>query len=169
MVTKMVRTSSRMRAFSLQSTSASSRWRSRGRITSPQNLRQMRSKETTKPQGAWAKRWVDPVHESEGHDIDGLAECRIGEGHLYNGMMSLYADNGIEYAVDDISGSLLDPAAVHEGRSTEMGFFEKLKVYDRVPREEQRQTGGKVIGTKWIDVNKGDADHPNIRCRLVGK
>ena len=46
--------------------------------------------------------------------------------------------------------------------------FEKMKVYDRVPREEQRQTDGKVIGTKWIDVNKGDVDHPNIRCRLVG-
>ena len=132
-------------------------------------FRKLRPNETMKPQGTWPKHWVDPVHESEGHDIDGLAECRIGEGHLYNGMMSLYADNGIEYAVDDISGSLLDPAAVHEGRTTEMGFFEKLKVYDRVPREEQKRTGGKVIGTKWIDVNKGDVDHPNIRCRLVGK
>ena len=83
-------------------------------------------------------------------------------------MMALYAENGTEYAVDDISGALLDPAAVHEGRATEMGFFDKLGVYDRVPREEQRRTGGKIIGTKWI-VNKGDVDNPNIRCRLVGK
>ena len=50
-----------------------------------------------------------------------------------------------------------------------MGFFDKLGVYDRVPREEQQRTGGKIIGTKWIDVNKGDVDNPNIRCRLVGK
>ena len=26
-----------------------------------------------------------------------------------------------------------------------------------------------MIGTKWIDVNKGDFDNPRIRCRLVGK
>ena len=50
-----------------------------------------------------------------------------------------------------------------------MKFFNGMRVYDRVPRDEQRQTGGKVIGTKWIDVNKGDIDRPNIRCRLVGK
>ena len=31
------------------------------------------------------------------------------------------------------------------------------------------KTGGNIIGTKWIDVSKGDMDKPNIRCRLVGK
>ena len=33
----------------------------------------------------------------------------------------------------------------------EMGFFETMGVYDRVPRSEQRETGGKIIGTQWID------------------
>ena len=50
-----------------------------------------------------------------------------------------------------------------------MSFFESMRVYDRVPRSEQAATGGKIIGTKWIDVNKGDFDNPRIRCRLVGK
>ena len=58
---------------------------------------------------------------------------------------------------------------VHEGRTVEMKFFDGMRVYDRVPRSEQQETGGKIIGTKWIDVNKGNIDHPNIRCRLVGK
>ena len=84
-------------------------------------------------------------------------------------LSALYAENGIYYAVDDISGALLDPKLVHEGRATEMKCFNGMRVYDRVPRDEQRRTGGKVIGTKWIDVNKGDLDRPNIRCRLVGK
>jgi hypothetical protein len=44
-----------------------------------------------------------------------------------------------------------------------------MGVYDRVPRSEQRESGGKIIGTKWIDVNKGDFDNPKIRSRLVGK
>ena len=50
-----------------------------------------------------------------------------------------------------------------------MKLFNGMGVYDRVPRDEQRRTGGKVIGTKWINVNKGDIDRPNIRCGLVGK
>ena len=27
----------------------------------------------------------------------------------------------------------------------------------------------KVISTKWLDVNKGDARCPNLRARLVGR
>ena len=50
-----------------------------------------------------------------------------------------------------------------------MAFFEGMGVYERVPRSEQTQTGEKIIGTKWIDANKGDFDNPRIRCRLVGK
>ena len=84
-------------------------------------------------------------------------------------MSTLYVESGIEYAVDDVSGALLDPKLVHEGRGVEMKFFEGMHVYDRVPRKEQSETGGKIIGTKRIDVNKGDIDNPNIRCRLVGK
>ena len=75
-------------------------------------------------------------------------------------MSALYAQNGIEYAVDDVSGALLDPAMVHAGRATGMDFFNGMKVYVRVPREKQLKTGGKMIGTKWIDVNKSDIDKP---------
>ena len=25
------------------------------------------------------------------------------------------------------------------------------------------------MGTKWVDVNKGTAENPNIRCRLVAR
>ena len=27
----------------------------------------------------------------------------------------------------------------------------------------------KIIGTMWIDTNKGDIDNPEARCRLIGK
>ena len=29
--------------------------------------------------------------------------------------------------------------------------------------------GWKVIQTRWIDINKGDRDHPNYRSRLAAK
>ena len=83
--------------------------------------------------------------------------------------MLFFSENSIECAVDDVSGALLDPTMVHAGRAAEMECFDGMEVYDRVPREEQLKTGGTIIGTTWIDVNKGDIDKPNIRCRIVGK
>ena len=44
-----------------------------------------------------------------------------------------------------------------------------MNVYDRVSRAGQAKTGGRTIGTKWIYVNKGDIDNPDIICRRVGK
>ena len=40
----------------------------------------------------------------------------------------------------------------------------------KVPEEEcWRNTGNKPIGTRWVDVNKGDDEHPEYRSRLVAK
>ena len=41
-------------------------------------------------------------------------------------MSALYAQNGIEYAVDDVSGAMLDPKMVHDGRAVEMKFFDGM-------------------------------------------
>ena len=82
---------------------------------------------------------------------------------------AIYVQHEVEYASDDISGAWLDPVLVRERHDVEMAFFDGMGVYERVPRSEQTQTGGKIIGTKWIDVNNGDFVNPRIRCRLVDK
>ena len=84
-------------------------------------------------------------------------------------LYSLYVQNGVEEASDDVSGAYLDPALVKAGRILEMNYFRDMKVYERVPRTHLATTGGKIIGTMRIDTNNGDADHPNVRCRLAGK
>ena len=38
-----------------------------------------------------------------------------------------------------------------------------------MPRSHQKQHGGKIIGTRWVDVSKGDVETPNCRSRLVGR
>ena len=50
-----------------------------------------------------------------------------------------------------------------------MEYFNNMGVYERVPKSHQVQTGGIIIGTRWVDVNKGDAADPNYRSRLVGR
>ena len=87
-----------------------------------------------------------------------------------NGELSaLYISEGIQQAVDDVSGAVLDPRLVGEARALEMKFFNDMRVYDNVPQAEMLARRGKIIKTRWIGVNKGDAAHPNYRSRFVGK
>ena len=62
---------------------------------------------------------------------------------LLNEVNALYVQHGIETAVDDVSGSWLDPAIVKRGHDVEMTFFEKVQVYERVPRSDQLKTQGR--------------------------
>jgi len=54
-------------------------------------------------------------------------------------------------------------------RKLEMDFFKSMGVYKKVPRETARRYGCRTITTKWLDTNKGDAENPNYRSRLVGR
>ena len=86
------------------------------------------------------------------------ATCESPENILASS--TLYVQHGIEYATDDVSGAALDPRRDREARGVEMDFFKSMGVYDYVPRSKQKLTGGKIIGTKWIDVSKGDSENP---------
>ena len=68
--------------------------------------------------------------------------------------------------VDDTTGRHLDHGLAAEARKLEIDF-KKKQVYENVPRWMAR--GHKVISTRWIDINKGDAKTPNYPARLVGR
>ena len=71
---------------------------------------------------------------------------------------------------DDMSGGRLDPAAVISARDEELSFIRSYNVYVKVPIEESyRETGKGPVSTTWLDANKGDAVHPNIRSRFVAR
>ena len=78
----------------------------------------------------------------------------------------LYSGKGF---FDDVTWKELNYKMAVEARKLEMAFFRKMKVYTKVPRSEAHIKGCKVISTKWLDINKGDDVHPNIRSRLVGR
>ena len=71
---------------------------------------------------------------------------------------------------DDLSGLPLDPELVRRARAEELTEFEKLGVWEEVPLSLcWEKTGRGPIGTRWVDVNKGDALHPDYRNRLVAQ
>ena len=44
-----------------------------------------------------------------------------------------------------------------------------MNAYTRCPRSTVNEEGGKLIDLRWIDTNKGDEVHPNIRSRFVAR
>ena len=72
-------------------------------------------------------------------------------------------------AWDDVTGEFLDPKEVLRARLKELEYIREKKVYVKITRKQAREMGIKVIGTRWIDINKGDAANPNHRSRFVAK
>ena len=92
-----------------------------------------------------------------------------GRDMLHQMLGKLSQKDGSYMAWDDVSNVPLNPDLVKKARQVEMDFFKKMHVYDRVPRESQKKTGGKVIEVRWVDVNKGDEEKTDYRSRLVGQ
>ena len=71
---------------------------------------------------------------------------------------------------DDLSGQELDSTMVRAAREEEMKEIYKREVYSKVPISEAWLITGKgPIGTRWVDVNKGDDSNPDYRSRLVAQ
>ena len=59
---------------------------------------------------------------------------------------------------------------VKAARADEMHFFKEFQVYVKVPESEcWEKTGKGPIGTRWIDINKGDEVNPDYRSRLLAQ
>ena len=71
---------------------------------------------------------------------------------------------------DDVSGRALKSNLVREAREDERQGCISANVFTKVPiRECWDSTGEAPISTRWIDINKGDDEHPNYRSRWVGR
>jgi hypothetical protein len=79
-------------------------------------------------------------------------------------------DNDYEtIAWDDVKEVPLDLNKVRKARATEMTFVKQRNVYKYASIAYAKSRGQTVIGTKWIDTNKGDAQMENYRSRLVAQ
>jgi hypothetical protein len=72
-------------------------------------------------------------------------------------------------AYDDISGAELNVKDVRKARLKELGYVDEKNVWTKMSRNEAIQKGIRVVDVRWIDINKGDSEKPDIRCRLVAK
>jgi hypothetical protein len=71
---------------------------------------------------------------------------------------------------DEITGAVLPPGLVQQARAEEIKFMLDWGVWERATIADcWRETGKAPIGSKWVDVNKGDATKPLVRSRFVVK
>ena len=69
---------------------------------------------------------------------------------------------------DESSGKPLSTERVRAARAEEIDFATRYEVWTPVPISEcYQETGTGPIGSRWIDLNKGDEARPNYRSRLV--
>ena len=80
------------------------------------------------------------------------------------------AAKGGEYktVLDRVTGEVLDPASVAAAREEEMKYYRDLDVFKyALEAEAVENTGCAPISVEWVNTNKGDAERPDVRCRLV--
>ncbi len=71
---------------------------------------------------------------------------------------------------DEITGAALSPELVRQARAEEIKFMLDWGVWERARTTDcWHETGKAPIGSKWVDVNKGDVKKPSIRSRFVVK
>ena len=69
---------------------------------------------------------------------------------------------------DAITGFHLDPTLVSAGRTEGMTFRKQLNAYRYATISNCKAATGKPpVPTGWVDVNKGDAVTPLVRCTWV--
>ena len=69
-----------------------------------------------------------------------------------------------------MSGEPLNPEGVWAARKEELAEVHEHHVYKKVPISQcLERTGKPPIGTRWVDINKGDNVHPEFRSRVVGQ
>ena len=62
-----------------------------------------------------------------------------------------------------------DPVLVHRAKMEEKDFVDKMGVCDVVPRSAAAEKWCRAIRTRWVTVNKGSNDAPQLRARWVAQ
>ena len=124
---------------------------------------------THRPTGDYPHHLMDYWHEEDGGDDHRGVRPQVGVTMLQREMDGLTFKGGYEVAWDDVTNAELLSDLVKKAHKVEMGYFAELDVCEYATRAQQEQTLGKIIGVRWVDVNKGDSKEPESRSRLVGR
>jgi hypothetical protein len=85
-------------------------------------------------------------------------------------MKIVMAEEDYEIAWDDVHGGEIAVKDLRKARKEEVDFMVKRKIWTEVPMSACWEKSGKApVSVRWVDVNKGTQEDPEIRCRLVAR
>ena len=136
-------------------------------------------------EGETRKRAIsDPEHDDEaapktyrihdGEDVDLLMEAALEKSRsdflgtvLYQMTSQPVCEEPQDWTkyYDDVSWKLLRTELVEKSRQEEPQFINQIGLWKVVDRPAHTR----IIGTRWVDVNKQDDEQPLYRSRLVGQ
>ena len=92
-------------------------------------------------------------------------EVTGGEGRKERKGMAHEEDDqeDLQQAWDDVSGKELDSRGVKKAMMKELGYVADKGVWINMSREGAKRRGIRVIQTRWIDIDKGDVDNPQLQ------
>ena len=70
---------------------------------------------------------------------------------------------------NDHTGAQLPGNLVHAGKMEEIRWVKEIGLYKKISRAEAKRRGAAVVPIKWVVTDKGDANRPKVRRRLVGR
>ena len=75
-----------------------------------------------------------------------------------------------EMAWADVHGGEISLADLRRARREEIGFMTGRNIWTETSEKECWLVTGKApVSVRWVDVNKGNPEEPEIRCRLVAR
>ena len=106
---------------------------------------------------------VEAGHDDEGDAVRRRVQTLTQEEIQESIMKKVLVENHVMTAMEDLQDHLneISPEMRRAGREVELRRLREFKVYTPV----RRRPGMKVIGTRWVEVRKGD----EARCRFVAK
>ena len=103
-------------------------------------------------------------------DASGMLSAMVMEGVQDEVSEVTHAPEVWKKYWDGISGKELNPELVHAAREEELKVVDEIGVWEVRPVSECIEvTGKKPVKVRWVDVNEGDDESPNVRCRIVAK
>ena len=107
--------------------------------------------------------WLFAADEKAEHTFVGWLDTNDEDA----GEMGVW-DDGLYF--DERTGEALDPNLLRTTEGEEVAFLKRIDLYVETDVAECWAKTGKVpISTKWVKVNKGTAEAPEVRCRLVAR
>ena len=70
---------------------------------------------------------------------------------------------------DEYTNEFLPYEAAKDAMLDELNYFCDVVFCGVSTEEAMSDKSGKIVGCRWVNCNKGDAENPDVRCRLVAQ